>query len=65
MDPFQRDFEDEYAPHEMIQEGTQAARCFQKDQNENNGNQYLNDTGDDDTKTMEEIYMKNDIPIYI
>ena len=37
MDPFQRDFEDEYALHEMIQEGTQAAGCFQEDENEDDG----------------------------
>jgi len=62
MDPFQRDFEDEYALHEMIQEGTQAAGCFQEDQNEDDGSQYLNDTGDGDAETMEEMHMEDDIP---
>ena len=62
MDPFQRDFEDEYALHEMIQEGTQAAGCFQEDQNEDDGSQYLNDTGHGDAKTMEEMHVEDDIP---
>jgi len=39
MDPFQRDFEDEYALEEMIQEGTQGAACFLEDQNEDDGSQ--------------------------
>jgi len=62
MDPFQRDFEDEYALHEMIQEGTQATGCFQEDQNEDDGSQYLNDTGDGDAETMEEMHLEDDIP---
>ena len=62
MDPFQRDFEDEYALQEMIQEGTQAAGCFQEIQNEDDGSQYLNDTGDDDADTMEEMHVEDDIP---
>ena len=65
MDPFQRDFEDEYALHEMIQEiqeGTQAAGCFQENQNNDDGSQYLNDTGDGDAETMEEMHVEDDIP---
>ena len=62
MDPFQRDFEDEYALHEMIQEGTQAAGSFQEDQNKDDGSQYLNDTGDGDAKTREEMDVEDDIP---
>ena len=62
MDPFQRDFEDEYALHEMIQEGTQAAGCFHEDQNEDDGSQYLNDTGDGDAETMEDMHVEDDIP---
>ena len=57
MDPSQRDFEDEYALEEMIQEGTQFAACFQDDQNEDDGSQYLNDTGDADANTMEEMHV--------
>ena len=62
MDPSQRDFEDEYALEEMIQEGTQGAACFQEDQNEDDGSQYLNDTGDGDADTMEEMHVQDDIP---
>ena len=62
MDSFQCDFEDEYALHEMIHEGTQAAGCFQEDQNEDDGSQYLNDTGDGDADTMEEMHVEDDIP---
>lgn len=62
MDPFQHDFEDEYALQEMIQEGTQSAACFQEDQNEDDGSQYLNDTGDGDANTMEEMHVEDDIP---
>ena len=62
MDPFQRDFEDEYALQEMIQEGTQPAGCFQEDQNEDDGSQYLNDTGDGDANPMEEMHLEDDIP---
>ena len=54
MDPFQRDFEEEYA----LQEGTQGAGCFQED----DGCQYLNDTGDGDADTMEEMHVEDDIP---
>ena len=61
MDPFQRDFEDEYALHEMIQEGTQAVGSFQEDQNEDDGSQYLNDTGDGDgdAETLEEMHVED------
>ncbi|KAG2617533.1 hypothetical protein PVAP13_3NG181744 [Panicum virgatum] len=62
MGPFQRDFEDEYALKEMIQEGTQSAACFQDNQNEDDGSQYLNDTGDGDANTMEEMHVEDDIP---
>ena len=62
MDPFQRDFEDKYALHEMIQEGTQPVGCLQEDQNEDDGSQYLNDTGDGDADTMEEMHVEDDIP---
>ena len=62
MDPSQCDFEDEYALEEMIQEGTQGSACFQEDQNEDDGSQYLNDTGDGDADTMEEIHVEDDIP---
>ena len=62
MDPFQRNFEDKYALQEMIQEGTQGAACFQEDQNKDDGSQYLNDTGDGDADTMEEIHVEDDIP---
>ena len=37
MDPFQREFEDEYVLHEMIQAGTEAAGSFQEEQNEDDG----------------------------
>ena len=59
MYPFQRDFEDEYALQEMIQEGTQAAGCFQEIQNEDDGSQYLNDTGDGDAETREEMHVED------
>ena len=59
MDPFQRDFEDEYAIEEMIQEGTQSAACFQDNQNEDDGSQYLNDTGDGDAETGEEMHVED------
>ena len=59
MDPFQHDFKDEYALQEMIQEGTQVAGCFQEIQNEDDGSQYLNDTGDDDADTMEEMHVED------
>ena len=62
MDPFQRDFEDGYALREMIQEGTQAAGCFQEIQNEDDGSQYLTDTGVGDAETMEEMHVEDDIP---
>ena len=62
MDPFQRDFEDEYALHEMIQEGTQAGGSFQEDQHEDDGSQYLNDTGDGEVETLKEMHMEDDIP---
>ena len=63
MDPFQRDLEDdEYALHEMIQAGTEAARSFQDEQNEDDGSQYLNDTGDGDAETGEEMHVEDDIP---
>ena len=63
MDPFQCNFEDdEYALHEMIQAGTEAAGCFQEIQNEDDGSQYLNDPGDDDADTIEEMHVEDDIP---
>ena len=62
MDPFQREFEDEYALHEMIQAGTEAAGSFQEQQNEDDGSQYLNDTGDGDAETREEMHVEDDIP---
>ena len=62
MDPFRHDFEEEYTLHEMIQEGTQAAGSFQEDQNEDDGSQYLNDTGDGDAETREEMHVEDDIP---
>jgi hypothetical protein len=62
MDPFQRDFEDVYALHKMIQEGTQAGGCFQGDQHEDDGSQYLNDTDDGDAETLEELHVEDDIP---
>ena len=62
MDPFQRDFEDEYALHEMIQEGTQAGGSFLEDQHEDAGSQYLNDTSDGEAGTLEEMHMEDDIP---
>ena len=62
MDPFQHDFEDEYALQEMIQEGTQAAGCFQEIQNEDDGSQYLNDTGDGDADTMKDMHVEDYIP---
>ena len=63
MDRFHHIFEDEYALHEMIQEGTQvAAGCLQEDEHEDDGSQYLNDTGDGDAKTIEEMHVENDIP---
>ena len=62
MDPFQREFEDEYVLHEMIQAGTEAAGSFQEEQNEDDGSQYLNDTGDGDTQTREEMHVEDDIP---
>ena len=65
MDPFQRDFEDEYALHEMIQEGTQTAGCFQEDQNEDDGSQYLNDTSDGDAKLWKKCMWKMTSPRYM
>ena len=62
MDPFQRDFEDEYALHEMIQEGIQAGGSFQEDQHEDDGSQYLNDTDDGEAETLKEMHMEDDIP---
>jgi hypothetical protein len=59
MYPFQRDFEDEYALHEMIQEGTQVAECLQEDEHEDDGSQYLNDTGDGDAETLEEMHVED------
>ena len=35
---------------------------FQEDQNEDYGSQYLNDTGDGDAKTREEMHVEDDIP---
>ena len=46
----------------MIQEGTQATGCFHEDQNEDDGSQYLNDTGDGNAETMEEMHVEDDIP---
>ena len=62
MDPFQREFEDEYVLHEMIQAGTEAAGSFQEEQNEDDGSQYVNDTGDGDAETREEMHVEDDIP---
>ena len=62
MDPFQREFEDEYVLHEMIQAGTEAAGSFQEEQNKDDGSQYLNDTGDGDAETMEDMHVEDDIP---
>ena len=62
MDPFQREFEDEYVLHEMIQAGTEAAGSFQEEQNEDDGSQYLNDIGDGDAETREEMHVEDDIP---
>ena len=59
MDPFQREFEDEYVLHEMIQAGTEAAGSFQEKQNEDDGSQYLNDTGDGDAETLEEMHVED------
>jgi len=46
----------------MIQEGTQPVGCLQEDQNEDDGSQYLNDTGDGDAETMEDMHVEDDIP---
>ena len=62
MDPFQREFEDEYVLHEMIQAGTEAAGSFQEAQNEDDGSQYPNDTGDGDAETREEMHVEDEIP---
>ena len=62
MDPFQCDFKDEHALQEMIQEGTQPVGCLQEYQNEDDGSQYLNDTGDGDAETREEMDAEDDIP---
>ena len=62
MEPFQREFEDEYVLHEMIQAGTEAAGSFQEKQNEDDGSQYLNNTGDGDAETREEMHAEDDIP---
>ena len=62
MDHFRRDDEEEFIIHNMIQEGTQHEGCFQEDAPEDDGNQYLNDTGDGDANTMEEMHVKDDIP---
>ena len=62
MDPFQCEFEDEYVLHEMIQAGTEAAGSFQEEQNEDDGSQYLNDIGDGDAETREEMHVEDDIP---
>ena len=55
-------FEDEYAIEEMIQEGTQTIGCLQEEEHEDDGSQYLNDTGDGDAETMEEMHVEDDIP---
>ena len=59
MDPFQRDFEDKFIIQEMIQEGTQPEGCFQEDAPEDDGSQYLNDTGDGDAETLEEMHVED------
>ena len=46
----------------MIQAGTEAAGSFQEEQNEDDGSQYLNDTGDGDAETREEMHVEDDIP---
>ena len=46
----------------MIQAGTEAAGSFQEEQNKDDGSQYLNDTGDGDAKTREEMDVEVDIP---
>ena len=52
-------FEDEYAIHEMIQEGTQTIGCLQEEEHEDDGSQYLNDTGDGDAETLEEMHVED------
>ena len=46
----------------MIQAGTEAAGSFQEEQNKDDGSQYLNDTGDGDAETREEMHVEDDIP---
>ena len=43
----------------MIQAGTEAAGSFQDEQNEDDGSQYLNDTGDGDAETGEEMHVED------
>ena len=64
MDPFQRrdDEDEEFALHEMIQAGTEAAGSFQEEENEDDGSQYLNDTGEGDDDNREEMDVQDDIP---
>ena len=46
----------------MIQAGTEAAGTFQEEQNEDDGSEYVNDTGDGDAETREEMDVEVDIP---
>ena len=48
MDPICRDGEDESIIYDMIQQDTQREGSFQEDAPEDDGSQYLNDTGDGD-----------------
>ena len=56
---FRRDDEEEFIIHNMILEGTQHEGCFQEDAPEDDGNQYLNDTGDGDANHLQEMAVKD------
>ena len=43
----------------MIQKGTVAVGCLQEDEHEYDGSQYLNDTGDGDAETLEEMHVED------
>ena len=55
MDPICRDGEDESIIYDMIQQDTQREGSFQEDAPEDDGSQYLNDTGDGNVDHSEEI----------
>ena len=59
MDPICRDGEDESIIHDMIQQDTQREGSFQEDAPEDDGIQYLNDTGDGDADHPESMTVED------